>query len=81
MARTSRLRSRKIVARLGVHDQVDVALPVARLDVLQAVPLLGQRPQRLGQEAHVLHGHRELAGAGAEQLAGDADEVADVQAR
>ena len=32
-------------ARLGVDDQVDVALPVAGLDVLQAVPLLWQRAE------------------------------------
>ena len=39
------------VAGLGVGDQVEVALAVAALDVLQAVPLLGQRLQRLGEVA------------------------------
>ena len=36
--------------RVGVDDQVEVALAVARLDVGQAVPLLGQRQEALGQE-------------------------------
>ena len=79
MAWMSRERSRKISPRLRVHDQVDVALPVARLDVLEPVPLLGQRAQRLGQERQRLHRHRQLAGARAHHLAGDADEVAQVQ--
>jgi hypothetical protein len=34
-----------------VDDEVDVALAVADGDVRQAVPLLGERPQRLGQDA------------------------------
>ena len=40
--------------RLVVGDQVDVALAVARLDVGEAVPLLRQRPQRLGEHAERL---------------------------
>ena len=36
--------------RLGIDDQIEVALPVARLDVGQAVPLLRQRQQALGEE-------------------------------
>src|SRR5437773_1328670 len=67
------------LADLGVDDQVDVALPVARLDVLEAVPLLGQRTQRLGQERERLHGQRELARARAEHPARDADEITDVE--
>src|SRR5262249_60089021 len=70
---------REDVARLGVHDEVDVALPIARLDVLQAVPLLGQGPERLGQEREALDGDRQLAGPCAEHLAGYADEVAGVE--
>ena len=35
------------VARLGPHDQVDVALPDARLGVGQPLVLVGQRAQRL----------------------------------
>ncbi len=67
------------LADLGVHDQVHVAAPVARLHVLEAVPLLGQRAERLGEELELLDRHRELAGAGAEELAGDAHEVPHVE--
>ena len=35
---------------LRVHEQVEVALAVARLDVGQAVPLLGQRAQALREQ-------------------------------
>ena len=38
------------LARIVVDDGVEVALAVARLDVGQAVELLGQRAQRLGEE-------------------------------
>ena len=63
-------------ADVGVHDEVHVTLPIAGLHVLEAVPLLGQRPQRLREEAPRLDVDRELAGARAEHLARDADEVA-----
>ena len=46
----TRLRDLEDAPRVGVDDQVEVALAVARLDVLQAVPLLGQRTQRLGEQ-------------------------------
>ena len=39
------------LARLLVGDQVELAVAVARLDVLQAVVLVGRRAQRLGQHA------------------------------
>ena len=55
------------LARGLVHDEVDVALAIARLGVGQAMPLVGQRPQRLGQQPHLLHAHRQLARARAEQ--------------
>ena len=66
-------------ADVGVHDEVHVTLPIAGLHVLEAVPLLGQRPQRLREEAPRLDVDRELAGARAEHLARDADEVAQVE--
>ena len=43
------------VSYLLVHDQVDVALAVAGLDVLQPMPLLGQRSQGLAQQLEALH--------------------------
>ena len=40
----------KHLAHVVVGGQVKVALAIANLGVLQAVPLLGQRPQGLGQQ-------------------------------
>ena len=62
------------------RDEVDVATTVAQLGVAEAVPLLGQRVQALGEEADLGRAHRELAGAGAEDRPAHRDEVADVEA-
>ncbi len=61
---------------VGVGDEIDVATPVALLDVLQPVPLVGQRTQRFGQHLERSHGERKLAGLRAEDEAGRADDVA-----
>ena len=37
------------LAAFLVHDQVEIALAVAQLDIGEAVKFLGQRQQRLGQ--------------------------------
>ena len=66
-------------ARVGVDDEVEVALPVADLDVGQAVPLLGQRQQALRQEVQPRRPDRELVGLGAEQPPFDADPVAEIE--
>ncbi len=42
---------------LGVGHQIQVALAIADLRVLQAVPLLGQRASRLGEDVHALCDH------------------------
>jgi hypothetical protein len=52
-----------------VHDEIDVALPIARLGVGESMPLVGQRPQRLDEQTQRLHPHRELARARTEQHA------------
>ena len=64
---------------LGIHGQVEVALAVPRLDVLQAVPLLRQRQQALGEERQRRRPDRELVGLGAEQVAADADVIAEIE--
>ena len=61
------------------HDQVEVALAVARLDVLQSVPLLGQRQMALGQKDQAAGPDGQLAGLRAEQVALDADVVAEIE--
>src|SRR5207302_5894065 len=45
----------------------------------EAVPLLGQRAERLGEQAERRRLERELAGAGAERAPGHADHVAQVE--
>jgi hypothetical protein len=74
-----RLRAWKRLAHLGVDDEIDVALPIADGDVRQAVPLLGQGPQRLGQDAQRPRLDRQLALARAHHHAAHADDVADVE--
>src|SRR5262249_41636943 len=69
----------KHLARLGIGDEVEIALPVAALDVLEAVPFLGRRLQRLGEIPHARRGDRELVGLGAEEASLDADDVAEVE--
>ncbi len=54
------------VSHLGVGDEVEVALAVADLDVLQAVPLLGRRAEGLGENGVAVGLDRGLAGAGGE---------------
>ncbi len=67
------------LAHFRVGDQVQVALAVAGFHVLQAVPLFGHRKQRLGKELQLLGVDAQLAGAGPEQVALHADDVADIQ--
>jgi hypothetical protein len=59
--------------------QVQVALPVAGLDVGQPVVLVGRFGQRRAQQGHRLDGHRQLAPAGGHHRALDPDPVAAVQ--
>lgn len=67
------------VADLRVHDEVEVALAVTDVDVLQAVELLRQRAQRLREQVEVLDADRHLAAVRLEDDAADADDVADIE--
>ena len=62
-----------------VHDEVDVALAEAGVDVGEPVPLVGQRAQRLGEQLEAVDLHRQLALAGGHHRAVDADPVAEVE--
>jgi len=64
-----------------VGDQVDVALPVADLHVLQSVPFLGQRPQRLRQQLEGLDLECDLSTARLEDRPGGADDIAGIEIR
>ncbi len=67
------------LAHVGVHGEIDVTAAVAGLDVLQAVPFLGQREQVFHQEGDFFDVDGKLAGAGAEEIALHADVVAEVE--
>ena len=62
-----------------VDDEVDVALAEAGVDVGEAVPLVGQRAQRLGQQLEAVDLDRQLALPGGHHRAVDADPVAEVE--
>ena len=64
---------------LGIHNKVDVALAIARLLVGQAVELLRQRAQRLGQKLVARDGDGELSALRAHHGAVNADPVAHVE--
>ncbi len=66
------------VGDVGARDEIDVPLAVARLDVLQAVPLLGERTERFRQEAERLRLDRQLARLRYGERPLHLDEVADV---
>src|SRR5438067_6979742 len=69
----------KHLPHLRVGDQVDVALPVADLDVFQAVPFLGQRAQGFREQLERVDLERDLSATGPEDRPGDAHDVADVE--
>ena len=49
------------------HDQIEIALAIALLHIGQAMPLVRQRLQRLGEHAPIAHLHRQLTAIGAAQ--------------
>ena len=59
-------------------DQVNIALAIAGLDIGQAVPFLGQGTQGFGDHDQLVGHDRELIGLGLEQLAFNADNIADI---
>ena len=64
---------------LGVDDHVEITLAIANLDVLQAMPLLGQRQETLCEEFELCRPDRQLVGLGAKQVSGHADLIAKVE--
>ena len=62
-----------------VHDEIDVAAPIAGLDVGEPVVLLRQRQQRLHEQPDRSRLHRQLVRPGAEHHPLDRNDVADVE--
>ena len=69
----------EVGSRLLVHEQVEVAAPVALLDVGQAVKGVGERRLDLGQQLQVVHRERGLSAPRPGRLADDPDDVAQVE--
>ena len=67
--------------RLLVDGKVEVAAAVTGVDIGQAVELLGQRPQALGQKRPLGHPQRELTTARHEHLALGGDHIAEIGVR
>src|SRR5205085_3463595 len=65
--------------RLLVHQQVEVAAPVALLDVRQAVERVGQRHADLREELELPDRERRLTAPRLRRDAGDADYVAEIE--
>src|SRR5881227_592084 len=65
--------------RLFAGHQVQLAPPVARLDVAEAGVLVGRRAQRLGEDREAVDAQRDLAVARAQGRALDADQIAEVE--
>src|SRR6185295_3915647 len=66
------------LARLSVDGEVDVAGTDSRLLVGQPLPLVGQRAQTLADQPPTSHDQRVDARPALAHLAGDLDEVAQV---
>lgn len=67
-------------AAVVVHDEVDVTLAVSGLNVGQAVELFRQRLQGFADNVKLFGSNRKLSAGGAADKAGNADQIADVQA-
>ena len=65
-------------AHAGVHDEVEIALPIADLQVREATVLLRQRPHGLGEQREALGLHGQLALVRAHQRAMHPHDVAQI---
>ena len=69
----------EVALHLRVHDQVHIPLAVPQLPVLQAVELLRQGQQGLGEQGDVLGPDAHLAPLGAENLAVHTHDITDIE--
>ena len=71
--------SHKGIHNLRIHNQIHITLAIADFRICQAVELLRQRTQGLGQKVKIIHTDGNLAPAGAENLALYTDNIANIQ--
>src|SRR6185295_17402120 len=71
--------SSKQVSGLGIRHQVELAVPLTELDVLEPVVLVGRRAQALRKQGPAVESERELAALGHEDNPLGADDVAEVE--
>ena len=69
----------KDFAAFEIGKEVDVTLAIAQFHVGEAVEFFRQREHGLGEEGESLNVDCELSSPGAEEIAGDADVVAEVE--
>ena len=81
--RAQRVRARvdQPPPRVGVGREVEGALSLLELGILEAVPLLGQRAEGLGEHREPLDEDRQLALARGPDPAGRTDDVAEIHLR
>ena len=65
--------------RLGIAEQVDVALAIPLLDIGQAMPFFRRREQALGQKRQPLREDGQLTGPGVAEASVDSDQVSQVK--
>ena len=70
---------REHIAKLGIHDNVEIALAEALVGVSDAVPFLRQRQKRFRCHLPTGREHRWLAALRREKSAGRGNEVADIR--
>src|SRR5271170_2863432 len=67
------------VAALRVHNQVEIALAIAQLDIGEAVIFLGEGAQRLRENSNSGRVNGKLAARSPPNQAFDADQITDVE--
>src|SRR6476659_514864 len=69
----------KYVAHFRIHEKIDIALPVAQLDIRESMPFLREWQKIFGKERDLLYVNGKFAGPRAEQIPAHAYMVAKVQ--
>ncbi len=69
----------KHLSRFVVGNQVQIALPVAQLNVGQPMPLFWKGQQRLGKKCQLVNPDGKFVGFRAEEMSANADQIAKIQ--